>query len=484
MNLDELNKQKEKPTTVEKPTVETEQVAEEATQRTEAVEQSTVQQEQALQQAVPQQPTALPDLPKKAKRRFALRMGDAGYVTGRRYDAIKNEFLSYRSVNGKSLRTRFTVGSESFGCGNFVFARLGLVGGYLRLYLALDPTHYNNKKFHHKDLSGVAKYANTPLMIKLSSNRQVANALLLIEDLMKANGFEKNPDFVPTDHAAVFDQGVRRAAASVAATAAMPRLPHKEAVDVTKAPKRGGVYDRAGNRIGKVRKGVWYDKQSNAMGDFRKEDSKVFLYHDDRKVAYLDVHDNVMALDHSYKATLKRTNSRLLLLILVLAFLATSTLCVAVYFWTNSQPYAPTLFVADQSGTSWDDLHNIPVFFNKAFGDTVIAPGHSGSYAFTFENRNANGLVFSFNFDEDNHHNIDLRYRLKRDGSYIAGGSEALTVQQLSQFTQQMTIEANSNSMFVLEWEWLHNDETDTIAGESQATYTLHIAFSAFVGQS
>lgn len=96
-----------------------------------------------------------------APRNFAARMGDAGYVVGRRYDAIKNAFLSYRPAGkkGRSLRARITRGGETFGFGRTVIAKLCLVGGYLRLFLALDPKAYNVQKYHQKDYSEVARYA-------------------------------------------------------------------------------------------------------------------------------------------------------------------------------------------------------------------------------------------------------------------------------------------------------------------------------------
>ena len=44
-----------------------------------------------------------------------------------------------------------------------------------------------------------------------------------------------------------------------------------------------------------------------------------------------------------------------------------------------------------------------------------------------------------------------------------------------------MTIEANSSTVFELQWYWRDNDPVDTEAGENGAQYTLHIAFSAVV---
>ena len=136
---------------------------------------------------------------KRERQTFAARMGDAGYVAGRRYDAVKNAFLSYRTAGKKpkTVRARITSGGETFGAGRNLYAKLCLVGGYLRLFLALDPKAYNPQKYHHKDYTEVVRYAKVPLMIKLSSDRQVKNALELIDDVLTQNGFVKEETYLP-----------------------------------------------------------------------------------------------------------------------------------------------------------------------------------------------------------------------------------------------------------------------------------------------
>ena len=144
----------------------------------------------------------------------------------------------------------------------------------------------------------------------------------------------------------------------------------------------------------------------------------------------------------------KRLN--LLVLIILLVVMTALSVCLGAYFLTRSTggDYAPTLFVADADGRSWDDMENIPVFMNEVFGDTVIAPGQDGTYAFTFENRNDNALVFSFTFTEANDYGIDITYRLKRDGAYIVGADgNYVGVEPLSVGAGGLTIEANSDSV-------------------------------------
>ena len=449
-----------------------------------------------------------------APRNFAARMGDAGYVVGRRYDAIKNAFLSYRPAGkkGRSLRARITRGGETFGCGRTVIAKLCLVGGYLRLFLALDPKAYNVQKYHHKDYSEVARYAKLPFMLRLTSDRQVRYAIELIDVLMRSHGFVPDENYIPSDQAGIFEQRGRRRARvvyierpgglppAVGELAAddgeeddADALPSDEAlqeeaaagipvaVDV-RLPVRAAVIDREGNRVGKVRKSVWYDNEDNDLGFFRKEETNVFFYGGGVRTGYVDGNNNVLTLSDGYMATLRRFRWAVLAVILVIVALATAlSVILSAYLMDRSQntDYAPVLFVAGEDGTSWAETENIPVFMNERFGDTVIAPGMSGSYEFVFENRNAHALEFAFTFGEENEYGIRLVYRLRRDGVYIAGSDGALTAEELS--VSGMTIEAHSSSVFEIEWQWLHDDAADTAAGENGAQYTLQIAFSASV---
>ena len=438
--------------------------------------------------------------PRTEKRNFSVHMGEADYVTGRRYDAVKNAFLSYRPVNSKKkpLRSRITAGGETFTGGRILLAKICLVGGYLRLYLALNPADYSMQKYHHKDCTEVSRYAKTPLMIKLSSDRQIKYALELIDEVMRANGFERDPAYVAEDRAGIFKipyakrrgktkivyverPSAETAAADASAFFAVPSLPLVEpaAVDI-KLPKRAKITDREGVRVGKVRHSVWYGKEGEDLGEFRKEEVNVFLYRNDERAAYVDGNDNVLSLSDTYMATLRRFRwfPILALLLLLLALLTALSVVLGLYFTSQSFNYAPVLFIADAKGKEWSQEKNLPVFMNETFGDTVIMPGMSGSYRFTFENRNADAITFSFLFSEENGYGIDLVYKLKRDGVYI-GGENYKSAAALG--LSDMTIEEFSSSVFELEWYWRDNDGADTAAGENGAVYILFIDFSAAV---
>ena len=450
---------------------------------------------------------------KRSSRSFSERMGDAGYIPGRRYDAVKNVFLAYKTQERKprAVKSRIARSGETFYSGRKVFAKLCLVGGYLRLFLALDPKKYNAEKYHHKDYSEVVRYAKFPFMIKLSSDRQVRYAQELIASLLEESGFIRDENYVESDQANIFKKPRRRRAepqteegalfvplasaadAEIAAGMlsgefsggedAEEDIGEPEAIDV-KLPKRGRVVNKQGERIGKIRRRGWYDNDDEFQGEFVKEQTNVFVYRDETRTGYVDKNNNILTLSNKYVATIRRWTLLFLVLLLVFLLILTAVTGILVaYFLTRTETpeYAPVLFIASEDGVSWEDTENLPVFRNELFGDSKIAPGMSGSYRFVFENQNQNKLTYTLLFEEENDHGIELVYRLKRDGAYIAGRESFVGVQGLG--IEQLTIEAESSTVFELEWMWRHNDEKDTAAGENSAFYTLLIHLTAQVSE-
>lgn len=421
---------------------------------------------------------------------FAARMGDAGYATCRRYDAVKNAFLSYRPAEekGKKLNCRLTNSGETFGVGRTVFAKLCLVSGYLRLFLALDPKAYNQNKYHHKDCTEIARYAKIPFMIKISSDRQQKYALELIGEVMAAHGFVPDEGYLPKDLAGMFAAYASKHGEAAAADGAWiavsdePEPGEPAAIDV-RLPVRAKVVDREGGKLGKIRSSVWYGEEDKEnLGEFRKEDTNVFLYRGEERFAYVDKNDNILTLADKYVATIRRFHwLPLLIILLILALLTALSVLLSAYFMNRSSDYIPVLFVADEEGTSWEEIEDLPVFYNEAFGDTIVAPGMSGSYRFMVENRNDDTLLFQFTFAEENEYGIAMRYRLRRDNTHISGTDGYVTTKELG--VEDMTIEPRSKSVFTIEWYWQDNDPVDTAAGENGAVYKLLINFIAAIAE-
>ncbi len=443
-------------------------------------------------------PSNIPTAAVRSNRSFAERMGEAGYIAGRRYDAVKNAFLAYKTAERKSkkVRSRISRSGEIFYLGRKVLGKVCLVGGYIRLFLALDPKLYNVEKYHHKDYSEVVRYAKFPFMIKLSSDRQEKYAVELIGELLALNGFVRDESYTEKDQANIFKKMRRKKsvqegevrtvfvpapAPAETEAAAAEDIGEPEQIDV-RLPRRGIVVNKQGERVGKVRKAVWKDEEGTEKGTFVKEETNVFVYAGETRTGYVDKNDNILTLSNKYVATIRRTERFwILALILFLVLVTLLTAILSAYFLTRSEnsDYAPVIFLASEDGTNWNDAEELPVFVNETFGDSKIAPGMRGSYRFTFENRNKNALEYSLQFSEENEYGISILYRLKRDGAYISGAQDYVTAQALG--LDGLTVEASSSTLFELEWYWQDNDAADTAAGEHAAVYTLTISLSAHV---
>ena len=276
-------------------------------------------------------------------------------------------------------------------------------------------------------------------------------------------------------------------AAEIAVSAAP--VPGSSAYDIeVKRPKRGRVRDRAGTELGKLRRGVWYDNDKNRRGEFIKEDDKnVYLYEGEnenrRRTGYVDKHNNIHTLQNEYVGTIVHARTPWLLILCILLALITALTCI-LCAWALSRsesPYAPIIFATEEDGTNWEDREDLSVFYNQTFGDKVIVPGMTGAYRFRMQNNSPDPIVYSLTFSETNEYGIAMRYRLKRDGVYIAGEEGYVTVEELCM--EDLSVEEESITLFELEWIWAHNDPVDTFAGENEAMYYLHIDFLAEVWQ-
>lgn len=111
------------------------------------------------------------------------------------YTVLKNALLSYKGV-----KARMSFNFESFNSGRVQCAKLNVKGKSFLVYLGLDLDEYNVNKYHFSDASDKPKFEKVPMMLKVKSDRSLRYALELIDEVMKKNGFDKDPKFVEQDY--------------------------------------------------------------------------------------------------------------------------------------------------------------------------------------------------------------------------------------------------------------------------------------------
>lgn len=112
------------------------------------------------------------------------------------YNAVKNEILSYRGTH-----SRVVNGGDYFRKRGKQLAKIVLIGRTLRLAIALNPADYDYNIYHQHDRSGMKKYADTPMFVKVQSRVGVYRAAKLIADLMEKEGKRKNKKYIALDYA-------------------------------------------------------------------------------------------------------------------------------------------------------------------------------------------------------------------------------------------------------------------------------------------
>ncbi len=118
-------------------------------------------------------------------RSFMAKLIQSSDEVKERYSAIKTALMEY------GAKSRMSWANESFYTGRITVAKFGIRGKTLSLYLALDPKEYEETKYIYDNMGEVKKYEQTPMRMKIRSNRSVKWAKELIVEMMTKLGKEK-----------------------------------------------------------------------------------------------------------------------------------------------------------------------------------------------------------------------------------------------------------------------------------------------------
>lgn len=120
----------------------------------------------------------------------------------------------------------------------------------------------------------------------------------------------------------------------------------------------------------------------------------------------------------------------------------------------------------------WQSSNNLKIFENSMYENkSIIAPGSSNSYNFVVRNNTDYMVSYKVRFTERNESNINMKYRLKRNGNYVS--DDWVSYQELSK--SGMLISKGGKDDYILEWKWFDDNEQDTKAGIDGLDYSLVI---------
>lgn len=119
-------------------------------------------------------------------RSFTARIIQADDALKARYSELKNYILQYKGV-----KNRISWRRETYSMGRKTVAMFTVRGKTLCLYLAADPTRFDNTKYNVENMSETASRRKTPLLFRIKSDRRTAYAKQLIDIVMQENGATK-----------------------------------------------------------------------------------------------------------------------------------------------------------------------------------------------------------------------------------------------------------------------------------------------------
>ena len=115
-------------------------------------------------------------------RSFTARLIQNNDAFKARYSELKNYILSYKGV-----RCRTSWKRETFSVGRKTIATFAIRGKTLMLYLATDPSKFDDTKYKVENMSEVASRRNTPLLFRVKSYRRTTYAKQLISMVFEEN---------------------------------------------------------------------------------------------------------------------------------------------------------------------------------------------------------------------------------------------------------------------------------------------------------
>lgn len=184
------------PVVEEVPAVEEAPAVEEVVEEVSAVEEAPVVEEVVAETpAVVEEELVVGDIGERARRiPFNEKMLFAEKKLQGYYNAIYNEFISYRKIN-----PRVSSKGVSYRLGRVLVAKLTIRGKTLRFHLALPMDAVDEKIYFQRDFSDTKSYVEVPFTVKVRSDRGLKNALNLINVLAGKHSIEKKTRFTEVD---------------------------------------------------------------------------------------------------------------------------------------------------------------------------------------------------------------------------------------------------------------------------------------------
>ena len=133
-----------------------------------------------------------------------------------------------------------------------------------------------------------------------------------------------------------------------------------------------------------------------------------------------------------------------------------------------------------EDGKEWNSLKQLKIFdgSHRHVVEDKIAPGVQDTYTYTVECYGRAPMIYTTHFVEYNQYQINMVFKLKRNGKYVAGDDSTwVNAKQLDQYN--VRIEGGTIDVYTLEWRW-EDSSNDTEIGRTEgAKYSISLTSNA-----
>ena len=125
---------------------------------------------------------------------------------------------------------------------------------------------------------------------------------------------------------------------------------------------------------------------------------------------------------------------------------------------------------------TWHGVTEAKIFTNSMYQiEDVIAPESSNTYQFVVKNSVDFKLKYSISFIENNQYNINMKYKLKKNDTYLVDHYVSASELNLT----NMILDSSNNDTYYLEWKWVSSDNDTQVGKTPNAKYGLNIEVKA-----
>ena len=125
----------------------------------------------------------------------------------------------------------------------------------------------------------------------------------------------------------------------------------------------------------------------------------------------------------------------------------------------------------EHTAVTWNGSDDLKIFGTSG----KIAPESDSTYQFVIKNTTSYNLKYSIDFIETNPYNINMKYKLKKNDTYLI--DHYVSADELS--ASEIFLNNNQSDTYYLEWKWISSENDTQIGKTIDANYGLKIEIKA-----